>query len=333
MTTSLTRRDFVLATAASLVGVAYAQATRAQSSKDWPSRPVKVIVPGGAGGVLDTMARQLYTRLQQTLGQPFVIENRPGANGLIGTSAVKSAAPDGYTILHSTASSMVMAEALNPALPIKTLRDLEPVALTAVGGVLLAVHPSVPAKTLPELVDLLRRDPNKYQSYGSWGIGSNGHLTMEWIKQRTGLTIDHVPYKTTPALLTDIVSGVIPIGWVDVVSPLAFIAQGKLRGIALTGTVRSPKLPDVKVLYEQGYPFTPTGWQGVFAPRNTPAEILERLHAAINHELAQPGFHEALLQANVPPMAGVSRKNFVQTITKDLATWREIVAAGNIQPE
>lgn len=329
MTASLTRRGLLLGAAASLIG----RLAWAQDSKDWPAHPVKVIVPGGAGGVLDVLARQLYGRLQGTLGQPFIIENRPGANGLIGTSAVKNAAPDGYTILHSTASSMVMAEALNPALPNQTLRDLEPVALSSVGGVLLVVNESVPARSLPELVELLRREPDKYRSYGSWGVGSNGHLTMEWIKQRAGLSIDHVPYKTTPSLLTDIVSGVIPIGWVDVVSPLGFLAQGKLHGIALTGTVRCPKLPAVKVLSEQGYPFTAAGWQGVFAPKNTPRELLDRLHAAINHELVQPGFKEALFQANVPPADAVSRQAFADTITNDLAVWRQIVVDGNIKPE
>lgn len=326
MTASLNRRELILGAAAALtVG-----SVNAQSGKNWPSRPVRVIVPGGAGAILDTLARQLYTRLQTTLGQPFIIDNRPGANGLIGSSAVKNAAPDGYTILHSTASSMVMSEALDPNIAVKTLRDLEPVALSSVGGVLLVVNASVPAKNLPELVALIRREPEKYQSYGSWGVGSNGHLTMEWIKQRSGLGIDHVPYKTAPALLTDIVSGVIPIGWIDAVSPLGFIAQGKVRGIALTGTVRSPKLPDVKVLSEQGFPFTPAGWQGVFAPKGTPLDIVERLHNAINHEQVQPAFREALLQANVPQAESVSRQAFVQTITNDLATWRKVVVDGNI---
>jgi tripartite-type tricarboxylate transporter receptor subunit TctC len=329
MTRSLTRRELVLGAAAFLMS----NLASAQGSSSWPSRPIKVIVPGGPGGVLDAMARKLYTNLGKTLGQAFVIENRTGANGLIGTLAVKTAAPDGYTILHSTASSMVMAEALNPDLSVKTLRDLEPVALSAVGGVLLAVHPSVPANTLPELVALLQSDPKKYQSYGSWGIGSNGHLTMEWIKQQADLTINHVPYKTTPALLTDIIAGVIPIGWVDVVSPLGFIAQGKLRGIALSGTVRSPKLPDVKTLSEQGYPFTATGWQGVFAPKNTPSELLERLHAAINHELVQPEFGESLRQLNIPPATPVSRQAFAQMIANDLAAWRKVVEDGNIKPD
>lgn len=156
---------------------------------------------------------------------------------------------------------------------------------------------------------------------------------MEWIKQRTGLTINHVPYKTSPALLTDIVGGAIPIGWVDVVSPLAFIAQGKLRGIAMSGTVRSPKLPAVKTLSEQGYPFTATGWQGVFAPKNTPSGLLERLHAAINHELVQPEFAESLRQMNIPPATPVSRQAFTQVIANDLVAWRKVVVDGNIKPD
>lgn len=329
MTTSLTRRELVLGTATALMS----NWACAEVGNSWPSHAVKVIVPGGAGGVLDAMARKLYTKLGGTMGQAFIVENRAGANGLIGTYAVKAAVPDGYTLLHSTASSMVMAEALNPDLPAKTLRDLEPVALSVVGGVLLAVHPSVPAKTLPELVELLRRDPKKYGSYGSWGVGSNGHLTMEWIKQRTGLTINHVPYKTSTSLLTDIVAGVIPIGWIDVVSPLGFIEQGKLRGIALSGTVRSPKLPGVKTLPEQGYPLAATGWQGVFAPKNTPTELLDRLHAAINHELVQPEFAESLRQLNIPPATPESRQAFAELIANDLAVWRKIVVDGNIKAE
>ncbi len=323
----LNRRELLIGASAAILS----PLANAKNDASWPNRPVKVIVPGGAGAILDTLARQLYTRLEATLGQPFVIDNRPGANGLIGSNAVKNAPPDGYTILHSTASSMVLSEALNPDITVKTLRDLEPVALSSVGGVLLAVNSSVPATNLNELVELIRKEPNKYQSYGSWGIGSNGHLTMEWIKQRAGVSINHVPYKTAPALLTDIVSGVTPIGWVDAVSPLGFIAQGKLRGIALTGTVRSPKLPDVKTLSEQGYPFTAAGWQGIFAPKGTSSAIIERLHNAINHEQTQPSFAEALRQANVPPAQAVSREAFVKTITDDLATWRKVVVDGNIQ--
>lgn len=331
MKASLTRRHLMLGSAASLL---LPGASWAQAGQDWPVRPVKVIVPSGAGGVVDVLARQLYDRLQKVFGQPFVIENRPGANGLLGLTAVKNAAPDGYTILHTSASASVMAEALNPDLPVKTLRDLEPIALTAVGGVLLVVHPSVPAKTLPELVELIRRDPKKYDTYGSWGVGSNGHLTMEWIKQKSGLTtLNHVPYKTIPALVTDIVAGVVPIGWVDLVSPVGFIEQGKLRGIALNGEVHSPRLPEIKLMSEQGFAFPATGWQGVFVPKNTPVQILDRLHAAINKELSTPELRDAIRKVNVEPPTVASRQSFTKLLESDLAVWRKIVVNGNIKPE
>jgi tripartite-type tricarboxylate transporter receptor subunit TctC len=328
MTFSSTRRQVLLGGAASLL----CAASPAQEPP-WPARPVKVIVPSGAGSVVDVLARQLYEPLGKALGQPFVIDNRPGANGLIGTQAVKNAAPDGYTLLHGSATATVMAEALNPELPVKTLRDLEPVALTAVGGVLLVVNASVPAKNLPELVELLRREPAKYPSYGSWGVGSNGHLTMEWIRQRTGITIHHVPYKTSPGLVTDIVAGVIPMGWVDLVSPLGFIQQGKLRGIALNGDVHASRLPGVKLMSEQGFPFPATGWHGVFAPRHTPAPILDKLHGAVNAALAMPAVQEGSRRVNVEPTPGISRPAFAQRVEGDLAVWRKIVVDGNIHPE
>ncbi|MBK6615719.1 tripartite tricarboxylate transporter substrate binding protein [Ottowia sp.] len=329
MTPSFTRRHLVLGSAASVLY----SASRAQGDPPWPARPVKVIVPSGAGSVVDVLARQLYEPLGKALGQPFVIDNRPGANGLLGTQALKNAAPDGYTLLQGSSTATVMAEALNPELPVKTLRDLEPIALTAVGGVLLVVHPSVPANTLPELVELLRREPAQYPSYGSWGVGSNGHLTMEWIRQRTGITLNHVPYKTSPGLVTDIVGGVIPIGWVDLVSPLGFIQQGRLRGIAVNGNARASRLPDVKLMSEQGFPFPATGWNGVFAPKNTPAPILDRLHDAINAALSTPAVQEGSRRVNVEPTQGISRPAFAKIVENDLAVWRKIVVDGNIKPE
>jgi tripartite-type tricarboxylate transporter receptor subunit TctC len=325
----LNRRGFVLGGAASLLS----HPRWAAAKTPWPSRPIKVVLPSGAGGVVDVLARQLYDRLRPAFNQPFIVENRPGANGLIAMTLVKNAAPDGYTILHGSASATIMAEALNPNLPVKTLRDLAPIALTAVGGVLLATHSSVPARTLPELLELLEREPDKYPSYGSWGIGSNGHLTMEWIKQRTGITINHVPYKTAPSLLTDMVSGVIPIGWLDVVTPVNYIEQGKLRGIALNGLVRSAKLPEVGLMSEQGFPFPATGWHGAFAPKGTPDAILERMHAEINRALSQTELQDAIRQVNVEPSSPIGREAFATMVEADLAVWRGIVERGEIKPE
>ena len=328
MNPSMTRRQMLATSALALAG----QQALAQADT-WPNRPIKVIVPSGAGSVADVLARQLYDRLRPILGQPIVIDNRPGANGLLATTAVKSAPPDGHTFLHGTASATVIADALNPALPVQTLRDLAPVALTAVGGVLLVVHPSVPARNLQELVALLKAEPNRYPSYGSWGVGSNGHLTMEWIKQRAGLSIQHVPYKTTGTVMTDLVAGTIHIAWLDVVSPVGFIQQGKLRGIAINGEIRNPKLPDIPTMTDQGFPFPATGWQGVFAPKDTPVAILNRMNAEINRQLATADLQDGMRKANVDSPPIISRDAFAKMVERDHATWRKIVVDGNIKPE
>lgn len=324
----LTRRQFIATSAGALtVGSVLAQ------DNNWPSRPLRVVVPGGPGGVLDMLARALYEQLQPMLKQPIVIENRPGASGTIAAMDVIQSKPDGLTFLHASASSTVMAEALLPNLRFNVLRDLQPVALTAVGGVLLVVNPSVPAHDLPELIQLLKSQPERYPSYGSWGVGSNGHLTMEWIKQQTGIRINHVPYRTVGSELLDIVSGVTPIAWVDVVAPLSFIQQGRLRAIAINGDVRFPKLPEVKTMTEQGYPFHATGWQGVFAPKDTPMAIVERMHDEINRVLVQPNFQNTMRRLNVEPTPPVSRERFKTIYASDLKVWKQIVADGNIKVE
>lgn len=322
-----TRRTVLAAAAAAMVP---AVSVRAQDST-WPSRPIKVLLPSSPGAASDQLARLLYERLSTALKQPILVENRPGASGTIATMAAIRSEPDGYTLLHSNASSTVMAEALVPKLPFSTLRDLQPVGLTAVGGVMLAVHPDVPARNLGELVALLKSQPDRYPSYASWAVGSNGHLTMEWLKQQTGIRINHVPYRTMGTLLTDLSSGVVHIAWTDIVSPMGFIQQGRVRPIAINGELRSPRLPDLPTMTEQGHPFPATGWQGVFVPKGTPDAIVHRLHAEINKVLAIPEFQEAVKQKNVPPVPIWSRAQFESMLANDLKVWKQIVVNGNIQ--
>lgn len=323
-------RRAVLAAAAAAILPSFS--VKAQDSA-WPGRPVKVLLPSSPGAASDVLARLLYDRVAKALGQPIVVENRPGASGTIATMAAIRSAPDGYTLLHSNASSTVMAEALVPNLPFATLRDLQPVALTAVGGVMLAVNPEVPARNLGELVQLLSSQPDRYPSYASWAVGSNGHLTMEWLKQRTGIRINHVPYRTMGNLLTDLASGVLHVGWTDIVSPMGLIQQGRLRPIAINGELRSPKLPDLPTMSEQGHPFPATGWQGLFAPKGTPAAVVERMHGEINKVLAVPEFQHAMREANVPPTPIWTRAQFEAMLAGDLKVWREIVVKGNIKLE
>jgi len=298
----------------------------------WPARPIKLVIPSAAGSGADLIGRALVERLAPDLNQTFIIDNRPGASGAIATRAVLKAPADGYTFLYTHASATVMLAALKPELGVDFSKDLEPVAVSIVGGVPLIVNPALPVHNLKELVAYVKASPGKY-SYGSWGIGSNGHLTMEWLKKQTGMEIEHVPYKSTPGLLTDMISGVVPIGWADAISPMPHIQSGKLRAIAVNGPVRTPKLPDVPTMGEQGFPFEPVGWQGFFAPAGTPTAIITRMHDELGRVLAVPEMQALLRSMNVDPAPAWSQEQFRAMIARDVGIWRNIVRDGNIHME
>ena len=271
-------------------------------------------------------------RLGAALKQPVVVDNRPGASGMVATRAVLSAPPDGYTLLYSNASSTVMLAALDPKLDIDFNKELAPVAVTVVGGVLLLVHPELPARTLAELIGLGKASPDGY-TYGSWGQGSNGHLTMEWLKSKTGMKMDHVPYKAMPTMLTELTAGLIKIAWADPVAPLSLIRSGKLRAIAVNGSARAPQLPDLPTMGEQGYPFPAIGWQGVFAPAKTPAAIVDRLNTEINRIQSDPELKALMIRNNVEAAPSWSSGRFRELLASDLDVWKKIVQDGNIKME
>jgi tripartite-type tricarboxylate transporter receptor subunit TctC len=305
-------------------------ASFASAADSWPNRAVRVVVTTAAASGSDLLARALCDRLAPAFKQPFIVENKPGASGVIATMAVIKSPADGYTLLYSTASATVMAEALIPTLPFSTLRDLTPVALNAIGGVLLIVNPAVPARTLSELITLVKRNPEAYP-YGSWGVGSNGHLTMEWLKQRTGMKTAHVAYKSSQTLLMDLVAGTVPIGWLDLSSPLPFIEDGRLKAIAINGDTRNPRLPELKTMTEQGQPFPAKGFQGLFAPAGTPVDIVERLNAEVNRILIQPDYQAVLRRLNVDPPSPVGPAAFRNLISDNLRIWKKIVTEANVQ--
>lgn len=323
----ISRRAFTVST---MAWAASAHLSTASAAEPWPNKPIRMVIPGGSGGGSDLLARALCERLGTVLKQPFIIDNKPGASGTIATLAVTKAAPDGYTLLYSNAGSTVIAEALIPKLPFATLRDLEPVALNAIGGVLLVVNPEFSAHTLAELIELVKRSPDKY-SYGSPAVGSNGHLTMEWLKQRTGMKATHVAYKTTPSMLTDLVSGIIPMAWIDISSPLPFIQQGRLRAIAINGSLRNPKLPELQTMTEQGQPFPAMGFQGIFAPVGTPPEIVRRLNAEVIQALSQPGYQAVMQNLNVQPPPKMSPLEFRELIASNLDIWQKIAKGAHIE--
>lgn len=330
MTAPLTRRSFSLSAMALATGVPLTQARAAEA---WPSKPIKLVLPNSPGAGSDQLGRAIFDKLAPVLKQPVIFEYKPGASGAIAALAVIQAPNDGHTLLYSNAGATIMAEALIPKLPFSTLRDLVPITMTAIGGVVLVVNQKVPARNLRELIDLLKREPDRY-GYGSNGIGSNGHLTMEWLKQRTGgFKSDHIPYNSNGPLLLDVVSGVIPIAWLDYTTPVPYIQQGRIRAIAVNGPSRNRGLPDVAHMTEQGFPFPGIGFQGIFAPAGTPREIVQRLNLEINKALALPEMQNLLarLSVDTPPVQGMDE--FRDLIARNLEVWRKIANDAHIQLE
>jgi tripartite-type tricarboxylate transporter receptor subunit TctC len=323
----MNRRTALKQTAATLAALATGDAVLAQG--DWPTRPITMIVPAAAGSGTDLMARELATRLGAALKQPVIVEDKAGASGVIGTHAVVRAAPDGYTILYTNGTNTVMAPALLKTLPYDVQRDLAPIAQTAVGGVILLVNNDVPAKNVQELVQYIKANPRKL-TYGSWAVGSSGHLTMEWLKKQAGLEIEHVPYKATPQLLTDLVAGTLKIGWTDPAAPVPFIESGKVRPIAVTGAHRLPRTPNVPTMGEQGFPFDSVGWFGVFAPAGTPKQIVQRLSEEINRIQSQPEMVARVAALNIAAPPVRSPDQFRAIIAQDLKLWKQIVADAHI---
>ena len=290
----------------------------------WPSRPITLVTASSAGSGTDLLARELAQRLGAELRQPVVVDNKPGGSGVIGTQAVVRAASDGYTLLYTTGSNTVMAPALIKSLPYDVTKDLAPVAQTVEGGVILHVSNDMPVKNLPELVQLVKSNPGKY-SYGTWGVGSSGHLTMEWLKRKTGMEMPLVAYKQSSQLLTELATGTLKIGFTDPGAPLPFIETKRLRSIAVTGIVRLPRTPDIPTFQEQGYDFEPVGWFGVLAPAHTPALIVERLGALITRIQNQPDMVKKVAALNVQAAQAKSPAAFQAVILRDLKMWKQIV--------
>lgn len=327
---SVSRRRSLKAIAAGALFV-LGPAVRAQTEA-WPNRPIRMIVPSSPGSGSDVLIRAISEKLAIALKQPIIIDNRPGASGMIGTSAVAKAPADGYTLLYTNASFTVMLQALQPELKFDSLQDISPIAVAAVGGVMLLVTADLPARTLPELVALLKANPGKY-GYGSWGVGSNGHLTMEWLKNRTTFVSEHVPYKGVPPMINDMLSGVLKIGWSDPSTPLPHLASGKLRAIAVNGAARAPKMPEVPTMGEQGHAFPAVGWQGIFSPTGTPPAITRRINEEVQRILASDEMKGMMARMNLEPTPVWGSERFATQLRDDLSTWKAIVTDGKIRME
>ncbi|EYS87161.1 ABC transporter substrate-binding protein [Cupriavidus sp. SK-4] len=320
------RRDVLRALAALGLGAATGPLCAGNA---WPAKPIRLVVPAPPGGGTDLFARALAASLGKALGQTIVVDNKPGATGIIGNDTVAKASPDGYTLLFTYAATVVINQTLQPKLPYDGLRDLLPVAQVGAGGNFLVVTPDFPARTLKEFVAHVLKRPDAYD-YGSWGIGSGGHLTMEALKMQTGMKLRHVPYKGVAQILTDMQGGVVKVAFVDTSSSLPLIRAGKLRALAVSGTRRAPATPDVPTMTEQGYPFDTDSWYGLFAPAGTSAAIVQRLNTEVNRLLADAPMRERFLQLNMGMAPPRSAEQFAQTVRGDVGVWGKVIQANHI---
>ena len=298
------------------------------AAQPFPSRSVRIVVPFAPGGVADSSARVISERLGARLGQPVVVENRPGASGNIGSASVAGAAPDGYTLLLGFDGTMVINPHVYAKLGWQTLRDFAPVTKLGDATLILVAHPSVPAKDVRELIAL-----KQSFSYGTAGTGSTPHLAGELLAQRTGLALTHVPYKGGGQAMGDVVGGQIPLVYTAIATAQQFVRSGKLKGLGVSAAKRSPSLPDVPTFAESGLDgFVVDSWTGILAPAKTPREVVGRLQKDIAAVLGEPEIRSRYATLGIEPV-GNSPEQFTEQIRADLARWEKVVRQANIRIE
>ncbi len=297
----------------------------------YPSRPVRLIVPFAAGGLNDVVARLVAPYLERALGQPFIIDNRPAASGIVGTDATAKATPDGYTLL-MVASSFTVIPATHQKVPYDAQRDLAPIVMVAKNALLFLVNPKVPAKSLAEFVALAKADPGKF-NYASPGAATQTHLVVELFSQRAGIKLQHIPYRGGAPAMTAMVAGDTQFTAISTLLSLPQIQSAALRAIASGSLTRDPQLPDLPTVAEQGFPgFEAIQWIGLLTTAGTPAEIIERLNAEVNRALRDPDLIAKFAQQGISP-AGGTPADFQRTIATDLRNWTETARAANIKAE
>ncbi len=294
------------------------------AAQDWPSRPIHLIVPFPAGSSPDLIARILAEKLPQALGQPVVVENRPGAGGNLGTGMVARAAPDGYTFGLSIPGPLAVNAVLYRKLDYDPFRDLAPVSLVAASPNLLVVDPKLNVDSVKDLVALVKSQPGKL-NYGSVGNGSASHLTMELFKEAAGLDIVHVPYPGSPQVNTAILTGQISAGFVVPATAMPLVQAGRLKALAVTTSVRSIVLPEYPTLAELGYPqIVSTAWQGVVAPAKTPKPIVDRLSRELLAILRSEDVREKMLRLYFQPI-GTAPQGLANLMRSEVERWGKVI--------
>ena len=312
------QRRTLLALALSL-----AAGTPALAQDKFPSKPVTIIVPQAAGGANDTIARVIAQKLSEQTGQSFVVDNRTGAGGNVGTAAAARSRPDGYTLLLTADSAMVINPALYKSTGFDPVKDFEPIGSVATAGYVLVAHPSFPARNTAELVALAKQQPGKI-NIGSAGNGTLNHLIGEMLGKATGIDLVHVPYKGSAAAVTDLVAGQVQVSVQSLPSSIAFIRSGKIKVLGVVNPTRLPALPDSPTIGETIKGFGTTPWYGVFAPAGTPRSVINQLNAAIAKALESKDAQERLAGVGCEPYKS-SPEQFAQLVRDDLPRWAKIV--------
>jgi tripartite-type tricarboxylate transporter receptor subunit TctC len=320
-----TRRKLIRGLGAALAAAPLLQYSRAAGAQEaWPSRPLRIVVPFPPGGLTDVLGRSVAERLSRALGQPVVVENKPGAGTLTGAESVAKSPPDGYTLLVSTSTTFGIAPALYRNPPIDPLRDFQPVSLIGTVNFFLIVTPSFPAGSMQEMIDLVRASPGKY-NYASVGNGSAHHLFMEDLKRRYGLQLQHVAYKGTGAALTDVLSGNVQAMFCDSTAAVPNIRAGKVKALGTSAAKQNSLIPVVPPIGRTVEGFDWQAWQGVSVPAATPPAIVGRLSDEMQRFQQTDDFRAFLSKIGMEPWPPISPAEFSALVRAEMGRWAEAV--------
>jgi tripartite-type tricarboxylate transporter receptor subunit TctC len=313
-----------------LIIVALAAGAGVAVAQDYPTRPIRIIVPSTAGGSVDTLARMVGTHLGQRWGQQVVIDNRAGAGGVIAGEITAHAAPDGYTLIMATIAAMATNVSLAKKLPYDPVRDFAPVTMVASQQLVLLVHPALAAKSVQELIQLARSKPGQL-TFASAGSGSGGHLSGELLKILAGIDLTHVPYKGISPALVDVISGQVAMTFASVISGLPHVKSGKTRALAVSGARRSPAAPELPTMAEAGVQgYASSTWYGLLAPKATPRAIIVKLNREVVAIINLPAVKSHLLAEGAEP-AGNSPEEFGEFIKSEIAKWGKVIRAAGLR--
>jgi len=324
------RRRLIKASLSTSACAAFSPGLSLAQNPPWPSRPIRMVVPWPAGGLVDIAARQLASRLQTALGQPVVIENRVGAGGSVGSEHVARAAADGHTLLFAT-SSLTVSAALQTRASFRPMQDLQPVALVANAPSILVAGPSIQVNTVKDLLELAHRRPGQL-TYASAGIGSFAHLVVERFKAENRIFAVHVPYTGAPGAMNDQLAGRIDFQMANITVALPHVRSGRVKALAITSRERFSGLPDTPTMIEAGIQdFEADQWLGLLAPQGLPAAVSDRLSAEVNRALGDPALRETLQNAGIQLATPTSTVAFDGLVKAEFARWQQVVRTQNLR--